>query len=183
MTPWTVACQTPRSVEFSRLEYWSGLPFSSPGESSQPRNWTQVSRIAGELFTVWTTRKAQDYWVGSLSLLPWIFLTSGSPAFLVDSLPAELPGKPKLCSLRLELRTFTLWDRSAACCAKKAEKCLMMYKHGLSPPGSFVHGILLRILEWVAIPFSREFSQPKDQTWVCSTASRLYFLSPQGRTL
>ena len=28
-TPWTVACQAPSSVEFSRQEYWSGLPFPS----------------------------------------------------------------------------------------------------------------------------------------------------------
>ena len=30
-TPGTVACQAPLSVGFSRQEYWSGLPFSSPG--------------------------------------------------------------------------------------------------------------------------------------------------------
>ena len=30
-TPWTVACQAPLSVGFSRQEYWSGLPFPSPG--------------------------------------------------------------------------------------------------------------------------------------------------------
>ena len=36
-----------------------------------------------------------------------------------------------------------------------------------SPPGSSVRGILqVRILEWVAIPFSRESSQPRDQTRV-----------------
>ena len=32
MTPWTVACQAPLSVGFPRQEYWSGLPFPSPGE-------------------------------------------------------------------------------------------------------------------------------------------------------
>ena len=32
MTPWTVVHQVPLSVEFSRQEYWSGLPFSSPGD-------------------------------------------------------------------------------------------------------------------------------------------------------
>ena len=32
MTPWTVACQASLSVEFSRQEYWSGLPFPSPGD-------------------------------------------------------------------------------------------------------------------------------------------------------
>ena len=31
-TPWTVAHQAPLSMEFSRQEYWSGLPFSSPGD-------------------------------------------------------------------------------------------------------------------------------------------------------
>ena len=30
-TPWTVAHQAPPSMEFSRQEYWSGLPFPSPG--------------------------------------------------------------------------------------------------------------------------------------------------------
>ena len=30
-TPWTVAHQVPLSMEFSRQEYWSGLPFPSPG--------------------------------------------------------------------------------------------------------------------------------------------------------
>ena len=29
-TPWTVACQAPLSMEFSREEYWSGLPHPSP---------------------------------------------------------------------------------------------------------------------------------------------------------
>ena len=40
-----------------------------------------------------------------------------------------------------------------------------------SPPGSSVHGILQeRILEWVAIPFSRGSFQPRDQTQVSCTA-------------
>ena len=42
-----------------------------------------------------------------------------------------------------------------------------------SPQGSSVHGILqARILEWVAIPFSRGSSQPRDQTWVSCTTGR-----------
>ena len=31
-TPWTVACQGPLSMEFSRPEYWSGLPCPPPGD-------------------------------------------------------------------------------------------------------------------------------------------------------
>ena len=34
--PWTVARQTPLSMEFSRQEYWSGLPFPSPGDLPNP---------------------------------------------------------------------------------------------------------------------------------------------------
>ena len=36
MTPWTVACQAPLSMEFSRQQYWSGLPFPSPGDLPDP---------------------------------------------------------------------------------------------------------------------------------------------------
>ena len=32
VTPWTVARQAPLSMEFSRQEYWSGLPFPFPGD-------------------------------------------------------------------------------------------------------------------------------------------------------
>ena len=44
-----------------------------------------------------------------------------------------------------------------------------------SPPGSFVHGILqARILEWVAMSFSRGSSQPRDWTQVSQTAGRFF---------
>ena len=36
VTPWTAACQAPLSVVFSRQEYWSGLPFPSPGDLPDP---------------------------------------------------------------------------------------------------------------------------------------------------
>ena len=36
-TPWTIARQPPLSMEFSRQEYWSGLPFPSPGDLPIPR--------------------------------------------------------------------------------------------------------------------------------------------------
>ena len=34
--PWTVAHQAPLSMEFSRQEYWNGLPFPSPGDLPDP---------------------------------------------------------------------------------------------------------------------------------------------------
>ena len=36
VTAWTEACQVPLHVEFSRQEYWSGLPFSTPGDLPNP---------------------------------------------------------------------------------------------------------------------------------------------------
>ena len=36
-TPWTVTHQAPLSMKFSRQEYWSGLPFSSPADLPDPR--------------------------------------------------------------------------------------------------------------------------------------------------
>ena len=35
-TPWIVTCQAPLSMEFSTQEYWSGLPFPSPGDLPNP---------------------------------------------------------------------------------------------------------------------------------------------------
>ena len=35
-TPWTVAHQAPPSMGFSRQEYWSGVPFPSPGDLPNP---------------------------------------------------------------------------------------------------------------------------------------------------
>ena len=44
-----------------------------------------------------------------------------------------------------------------------------------SPPGSSVHGIFqARVLEWVAIFFSRGSSQPRDRTWVSHIVSRCF---------
>ena len=36
MTPWTIVCQTPLSMEFSRQEYGSELQYSSPGDRLDP---------------------------------------------------------------------------------------------------------------------------------------------------
>ena len=37
VTPWTVICQAPLPMGFPRQEYWSGLPFHSPGDLTDPR--------------------------------------------------------------------------------------------------------------------------------------------------
>ena len=53
-----------------------------------------------------------------------------------------------------------------------------------SPPGSSVHGILqARILEWVAMPSSRESSQPRDRTHVFCTSGGFFIAEPPGKPL
>ena len=53
-TPWTVACKAPLSMEFSRQEYCSGLPFPSPGDLFDP-GITPMTHLfpalAGRFFT------------------------------------------------------------------------------------------------------------------------------------
>ena len=51
VTPWTVACQAPLSMEFPRQEYWSGLPFPSPGHLPSPGVEPKSPALAKGFFT------------------------------------------------------------------------------------------------------------------------------------
>ena len=46
-TLWTVAHQAPPSIGFSRQEYWSGLPFPSPGDLLDPEIKPETPALAG----------------------------------------------------------------------------------------------------------------------------------------
>ena len=50
-TPWTVAHQAPPTMGFSRQEYWSGLPFPSPGDLPDPGIEPASPALAGRFFT------------------------------------------------------------------------------------------------------------------------------------
>ena len=54
LVSWSAAHQAPLSMEFSRQEYWSGLPFSSPGDrpnpGTEPASPTSPA-LAGRFFT------------------------------------------------------------------------------------------------------------------------------------
>ena len=50
-TPWTVASQAPLSLEFSRQEYWSGLPFLSPEDPPDSGIKLVSPALAGGCFT------------------------------------------------------------------------------------------------------------------------------------
>ena len=109
----------------ARVLEWVAFPFSRG--SSQLRDWTQVSCIAGRFFTAEPQGKPKNIGVGSLSLLQGIFLTQESNQGLLhcgwilyqlshqgnlviymfqccslkSSYPCLLPLSPKICSLHL----------------------------------------------------------------------------------
>ena len=138
-------------MEFSRQEYWSGLPFPSPGDLPDPGN------------------------------LPDPGIEPGSPALQADALPSEpqnvfacanLP-KSKHCWPSPGYRWLP-WPSLVeglvtSLCAlheKSLQSCLILCNPmDCSPPGSSVLGIFqVRILEWVVISSSRGTSQPRDGT-------------------
>ena len=69
VTPWTIAGQAPLSTEFSRQEYWSGLPFLSPGHLPDPgiqATSFAPPALASEFFTTSATWEAHTQAVSNL---------------------------------------------------------------------------------------------------------------------
>ena len=130
------------SMQFSRQEYWSGLPFPSPGDLPNLGIELGSPALAGRFFTVWATREAHVHiysipiYVLSVNWLFWyLYLCLYSYACMHAK---SLRSCPTLCD-------------PTVC----------------SPSGSSVHGILqARILEWVAMPSSKGSSWPRDRTCI-----------------
>ena len=74
MTLWTVAHQVPLSMEFPRQEYWSELPFPSPGDLPNPGIEPRSSEFQADSLLCEPSGKPKNTGVGSLSLLQGIFL-------------------------------------------------------------------------------------------------------------
>ena len=90
------------------------------------------------------------------------------PHCRVNFYPLNHQGSPHICFITMPVKGKEL----------VAQLCLTLSDPvDCSPPGSSVHGILqARILEWVAVPFSRGSSQPRDRTWVSHIAGRFFTL-------
>ena len=95
-TAWTIAHQAPLSMGFSRQEYWSGLPFPSPGDLSH--SGIEPGSPALQADSLPTEPGGNPKTTGGVAnpfskgIDPGI--EPGAPALQVDSLPAELSGKP-----------------------------------------------------------------------------------------
>ena len=69
VNPWTVAVQAPLSMEFSRQEYWSGLPFLSPRDLPDPGIKPGSPALACGFFTAEPPGKPMCYFTyGKYSL-------------------------------------------------------------------------------------------------------------------
>ena len=111
----------------------------------------------------------QNTGVGSLSLIKGILPNSGiksrSPTLQADSLLAEPRGKPKntgVGNLSLLQQIFPAQELNPGLLHCRQILCQLSHKG--SP----------RILEWVACPFSRGSSLPRDRTQVSSIACRFF---------
>ena len=89
--PWTIPGQAPPSMEFSRQEYWSGLPVPSPGDLSNPgiEPASLVSpALAGRFFTTCAT------WEAPLSLCTCVIVD--------NKIYGDFPGSPMVRTLHFE---------------------------------------------------------------------------------
>ena len=80
-TPWSVARQNPPSVNFSRQEHWSGLPFPTPGDLPSPgiEPTSLVSpALAGRFFINCTTWEAQLQYAFAYTVTPFDSLKCNS---------------------------------------------------------------------------------------------------------
>ena len=90
VTLWTVACQAPQSMGFSRQEYWSGLPCPPPGNllnsgvESMP---LMPPELAGVFFTTNTTWEGQLHGTAAAKSLQ-------SCPTLCDPIDSSPPGSP-----------------------------------------------------------------------------------------
>ena len=102
--------------------------------------------------------------------------THTSPHSAEGSLCVPLSAAPRTHSIEIFLNEQL--RHLLECKAWKLESvsCLVLSDYdAMDPPGSSVHGILqARTLEWVAFPFSRGSSQPRDQTHVFHIAGRFF---------
>ena len=84
VTPWPIACQTPLSMGLFRQEYWSGLPYSPPGNLPDPGiepAFLIPHALAGRFFTSSITWEAPKFTLGTDTLLTLCFFTVLSSNF------------------------------------------------------------------------------------------------------
>ena len=87
-TPWTVAYQAPLSMRFSRQEYWSGLPFPSPGDLPDPGIELRSPALQADALTSEPLGKPFMTTGKTITLTRWTF--DGKVMSLLLNMPSRL---------------------------------------------------------------------------------------------
>ena len=157
--------QAPLSIGFSRQEYWSGLPLPSPG----------VFLTRGLNLGLQHCRQILYYLShqGSPEIQSDLLVNVQVIDFLVNA-SRRVPLQNILGRLCLIWFLWPLVNKSwnlrmygVHACMLLPQSCLTLCDSmDCSLPGSSIHGIILqaRILEWTAMPSSRESLKPRDRT-------------------
>ena len=94
VSPWSVACQAPLSIEFSRREYWSGLPCHPLGDLPKPgteHTSLMSPALAGRMFTTSATWEALGRsWSKEIRQLCYKTLKGAPGSFCVVALLFQL---------------------------------------------------------------------------------------------
>ena len=156
VTPWAVAHQAPLSMEFPRQEYWNGLPFPSPGDLPNPgiKTMSPVSKADSSPLS----HLGSQAWYGVKSLSVSNSLWPHGLYRLWNSL-GQKTGMGSLSLLQGIFPNQGLNPGLPHC-----RQILYQLSHQGSP----------RILEWVAYPFSRGSSRPRNWTRVSCIAGRFF---------
>ena len=106
-----------------------------------------------------------EVWLGTITILGWIILCWRGFLSIEGCLAASVGS---LCWMPLAFSKLFRSKLSPCIHAKSLQSCpTLCDSMDCRPPGSSVHGILqARILEWVAMPSSRESSRPRDGTYI-----------------
>ena len=83
---------------FSRQEYWSGLPWTPPGDLSNPRVKPRFPALQANSLLSEPPGKPKNTGMGSLSLLQGIFLTQKFNQGLLNCFPGGSDGKASACN-------------------------------------------------------------------------------------
>ena len=118
----------------------------------------------------------QEQWVAFSKVSSWLRDQTWSPTLQADSLQSEPSGKPILGIGDSTSARVLAVAKNRNLCVLVTQSCPTLCDSvDCSPPGSSVHGILqARILEWVAISYSRGSSWPRNQTWVSCISGRFF---------